>query len=64
MEMLNEEGKRGDLYSLSLHGNSPYLYSNYATPTSPMKTNGDRPSLCSACFWRKLWGDRTADANV
>ncbi|MEP6520083.1 hypothetical protein [Microcoleus vaginatus] len=23
MKMWNEEGKRGDLYSLSLHGNSP-----------------------------------------
>ena len=44
----------GDLQSLSLHGNSPYLYSNYATPKSPRKLNGEIPSLCSACFWRKL----------
>ncbi|MEG4148231.1 hypothetical protein [Microcoleus sp. Pol12B5] len=62
--MLNEEGKRAGLHSLSLHGDSPYLYSNYATPTSAMKTKGDRTSLCFAAFCRKLGSDRTPDRNV
>jgi hypothetical protein len=36
-------------------GRSDDRSSNYNQPyKSPLKTKGELPSLCSACFWRKL----------
>ena len=55
-EGFNSDAGRGISDDRSSNYNKPYK--------SPLKTKGEIPSLCSACFWRKLWSDRHPHMNL